>query len=182
MANDSSLLPTAGVPPGQAPYYTAETVTTIPDEGGTVTGKSIAFDYSDHLDRVVTALEQLSLSMAFIADKMDNISNKIDNISDRMSNISENSNSITSSQAVIADKQSAIEIYQKKLKELAEGNGIRIVTPYEWVTLVSIYKLLIEENGLINGIRELTESEKNQAQERISSYLSKIQEFFPPTF
>jgi hypothetical protein len=133
MANDSSLLPTAGVPPGQAPYYTAETVTTIPDAGGTVTGRGIAFDYSDHLDRIVTALEQLSLSMAFIADK-------VDNISDKLSNISNNSNTIAINQTTMADKQTIVA-------DLADGDGIHMKGPLDWVGLVSTYKLYVENVG-----------------------------------
>ena len=133
MANDSSLLPTAGAPPGQASYYTAETVTTIPDAGGTVTGKGIAFDYSDHLDRIVTALEQLSLSMAFIADK-------IDNISDKLSNISNNSNTIATDQTTIANKQTVVA-------DLAAGAGIHMKGAQEWIGLVSSYKVYIENEG-----------------------------------
>ena len=133
MANDSSLLPAAGVPPGQAPYYTAETVTTIPDAGGTVTGKGIAFDYSDHLDRIVTALEQLSLSMAFIADK-------VDNISDKLSNISNNSDTIAIDQTTMADKQTIVA-------DLAAGDGIHMKGPLDWVGLVSTYKLYVENVG-----------------------------------
>jgi hypothetical protein len=140
MANDSSLLPTAGAPPGQASYYTAETVTTIPDAGGTVTGKGIAFDYSDHLDRIVTALEQLSLSMAFIADK-------VDNISDKLSNISNNSNTIATDQTTIADKQTTIADKQTIVADLAAGDGIHMKGPLDWVGLVSTYKLYVENVG-----------------------------------
>lgn len=140
MANDSSLLPTAGVPPGQAPYYTAETVTTIPDAGGTVTGKGIAFDYSDHLDRIVTALEQLSLSMAFIADK-------VDNISDKLSNISNNSDTIAIDQTTMADKQTTMADKQTIVADLAAGDGIHMKGPLDWVGLVSTYKLYVENVG-----------------------------------
>jgi hypothetical protein len=119
MANDSSLLPATAEPPGQATLYTAEKTTTVPNTGGEVTTTDIEFDYSAHLDRVVTALEQLSLSIAFIADK-------IDNISDRMSNISNNSDVVTS---------------------LANGDGIHMKGPLDWVGLVSTYKLYVENVG-----------------------------------
>ena len=133
MANDSSLLPTTPAVPGQATYYTAETITTIPSSGGTVTGKGIAFDYSDHLDRIVTALEQLSLSMAFIADK-------VDNISDKLSNISNNSDTIAIKQTTMADKQTIVA-------DLADGDGIHMKGPLDWVGLVSSYKLYVENVG-----------------------------------
>jgi len=124
MANDSSLLPTTAAPPGSAP--------TAGDNTGS------AFDYSDHLDRIVTALEQLSLSMAFVADKIDNISDKIDNISVQSTTISQQ-------QTTIAAKQTAIETYQKKLKELGEGDGVHILGPYEWLSMYAIYKLLVDQ-------------------------------------
>jgi hypothetical protein len=126
MANDSSLLPATPEPPGQATLYTAEKTTTVPNTGGEVTTTDIEFDYSAHLDRVVTALEQLSVSMAFIADK-------IDNISDKLSNISNNSDTIATKQTIVAD--------------LAAGDGIHMKGPLDWVGLVSTYKLYVENVG-----------------------------------
>ena len=158
MANDSSLLPTAGVPPGQAPYYTAETVTTIPDAGGTVTGKGIAFDYSDHLDRIVTALEQLSLSLAFVADKIDNISDKINTISDNSTLIVDRQTTIANNQTIIADKQTLIESYQKTLKELSEGSGHHIVGPYEWLSMAAIYRIFVEQGVDFASIKQQIDS------------------------
>jgi hypothetical protein len=75
-----------------------------------------------------------------------------------------------------------LESHQKVMKELATTTGIRVATPYEWVTLVSIYKLLIEEDRLLDGFRELSEADKIQAQERIADYLEKVKEFFPPSY
>jgi hypothetical protein len=149
MANDSSLLPTAGVPPGQAPYYTAETVTTIPDAGGTVTGKGIAFDYSDHLDRIVTALEQLSLSLAFVADNT---------ISDNSTLIVDRQTTIANNQTIIADKQTLIESYQKTLKELSEGSGHHIVGPYEWLSMAAIYRIFVEQGVDFASIKQQIDS------------------------
>lgn len=126
MANDSSLLPTTPEPPGQATLYTAEKTTTVPDTGGEVTTTDIEFDYSSHLDRIVTALEQVSLSMAFIADK-------IDNISDRITNISNRSDTISEKQTIMAS--------------LAAGDGIHMKGPLDWVGLVSTYKLYVEDVG-----------------------------------
>jgi hypothetical protein len=132
MAEDSTLLPNVDEPPGQAPYYTAETSTSIPDAGGTVTGKGIAFDYSAHLNRLVTALDQISISMALIAENTQDLS---DNVQNR----------IVPALETIAAKQTSMETYQKKLKELSEGAGIHTVGPYEWLSMYAIYKLLLEQ-------------------------------------
>lgn len=62
-------LPSTTAPPGQAPIYTAERTTVIPGAsgdgvetpgGGSVTTTDIEIDYSNHLDRLVTALDQIS--------------------------------------------------------------------------------------------------------------------------
>jgi hypothetical protein len=71
MANDSSLLPGTPTPPAAA------TLTTSSAGTGATANNAIAYDYSPHLIRIVTALEQLSYSMAFIADKLDNLSDKM---------------------------------------------------------------------------------------------------------
>lgn len=140
MAEDSTLLPNVDEPPGQASYYTAETVTSIPAGGGTVTGRGIAFDYSRHLDRMVTALEQMSISMALIAENTQDISS---NLQDRIIPAIE---TITAQQTIMAAKQTAMETYQKKVKELAEGEGVHMVGPYEWLSMYAIYRLLVQEN------------------------------------
>jgi hypothetical protein len=79
MANDSSLLPVAPTAPVAA-------VLTVSAAGtGATANNAIAYDYSPHLIRIVTALEQVSLSMAFIADKIDNVSDKLTDLATQTS-------------------------------------------------------------------------------------------------
>jgi hypothetical protein len=52
---------------------------------------------------------------------------------------------ISLKQTTIADKQTAMETYQKKLKELGEGNGIHMVGPLEWLSMYAIYKSLLAQ-------------------------------------
>ena len=54
---------------------------------------------------------------------------------------------ISLKQTTIADKQTAMETYQKKIKELGESNGIHVVGPWEWLGMSSIVKLY-EEKGV----------------------------------
>jgi hypothetical protein len=147
MANDSSILPTVGDPPGQAILYTAEKTTTIPDAGGSVTTTDIEFDYSEHLDRIVTALEQMSLSIAHIADK-------IDNISDKVTSIAGSQTSIAGSQTSIAGSQASIESYQEIIKNLAEGSGMHIKGPYEWLSMAAIYRIFVEQGVDFASIKQ----------------------------
>lgn len=146
MPNDSSDLPFTENPPGQATLYTAEKTTTIPDAGGTVTTTDIEFDYSAHLDRIVTALEQMSLSMAFIADKMDTLTDRLTEISISQQNISERTSEISNSQQTISGKISSMESHQNILKDLSLGSGIHTKSQYEWLSMAAIYKLFKEQN------------------------------------
>jgi hypothetical protein len=79
MANDSSLLPTTPTAPIAAVLTTSSAGT------GATANNAIAYDYSPHLIRIVTALEQVSLSMAFIADKIDNVSDKLTDLATQSS-------------------------------------------------------------------------------------------------
>ena len=79
MANDSSLLPTTPAAPAAAVLTTSSAGT------GATANNAIAYDYSPHLIRIVTALEQVSLSMAFIADKIDNVSDKLTDLATQSS-------------------------------------------------------------------------------------------------
>lgn len=129
MANDSSLLPSTPTPPAAA------TLTTSSAGSGATANNAIAYDYSPHLIRVVTALEQLSYSLAFIADK-------IDNMSDKSSEIATNSSAIRSSLAEMASSSSTIAT-------AATGSGIHMKGPQDWIGLISTYKLYVEDSGAI---------------------------------
>lgn len=138
MAEDSTLLPNVDEPPGAAP------------SSGDGTGT--AFDYSNHFDRIVTALEQMSLSLALIHDQLNVISSNSNimaaaqtAIMSSQSTIADSQTTIADKQTTIADKQTLIETYQKTLKELGEGAGVHIQGPYEWLSMYAIYKLLTEE-------------------------------------
>lgn len=75
-------------------------------------------DYGDFAERIATSLETIATQ----------------------------STNITTQLTTIADKISAIETYQKKMKELGEGEGIHMVGPYEWLSMYAIYKLLVQQN------------------------------------
>jgi hypothetical protein len=136
MANDSSLLPSTPTPPAAA------TLTTSSAGSGATANNAIAYDYSPHLIRVVTALEQLSYSLAFIADKMDNVS-------DKLSDLARQSASQTSLLSTLSTNSTTFTT-------AATGSGIHTTGPLDWVGLVSSYKLYVEDSGAI-GLTALTE-------------------------
>lgn len=73
-------------------------------------------------------------------------------IATALGTIASNSTDIKTSLATIATqtttlatKLGEIETHQKKLKELGEGQGIHVISPYEWISVYSIYKSLIAQ-------------------------------------
>lgn len=130
MANDSSLLPT----PETAPPSSANQSTVGPNP----------FNYSDHLSRLITSLDQISISLAFTADKMDNISDKMSNISNKMD--------------IISEKISSLE-------NLAKDVGIKTVDPYTIITVASLYsyytKNPTETGEILTTLKDLPQSVKD---------------------
>lgn len=63
---------------------------------------------------------------------------------------------IAANTPTLANNSSIIASGVDTLKTLASGNGIRMVTPYEWIGLVSSYKLYVEDTGAI-GLTKLQE-------------------------
>ena len=91
----------------------------VTSETSGATGVSVAIDYTEYYTRIAVALETVAT----------------------------NSTAIKTALETVAAKQTAMETYQKKLKELGEAGGIHVVGPYEWLSMYSIYKLLIEQGN-----------------------------------
>jgi hypothetical protein len=77
-------------------------------------------------------------------------------------------------QTVMADKQTAMETYQKKLKELGEGPGIHVIGPYEWLGLLSIYRLLVEQGKILDTVEAVSPEEQQKAFDTLVGYLAKF--------
>lgn len=83
-------------------------------------------------------------------------------------------NTIATNSTTIAEKLTAIETYQKKVKELAEGTGIHFVSPWEWVGLVSLYKLFLEEGKILDTAKNVTPEQLAAAMSKFNEYMDKI--------
>jgi hypothetical protein len=161
-----------------------------------------------HLDRIATALEPTDNSVLAdnLSDNLSDISaaietasesNNIQPIVDQVTKIAdslETSDStnladiISSNGSRVADAlettDSSVNLADNIsiLRNLGETSGIRTVSPYDYITLISIYKLLIEENKLFDSARSITQTEKDQIKQRISDYIDSVDEYFPPKF
>jgi len=238
-------LPEVPLPPGQASLYSSEQSTEIPDGGGTVTARDIEFNYSEHLDRIVTALEQLSVSTATIAENTTTIAentttitnaivghtsrqmitNFRGSISGNILTIVETSGEhvvpgmlLSGSQVItntkitkqltgsgkegtyLIDKEqnmsvqelvgtvvlnsegiayslSELEKHQLRVKELSDGTGVHTVSPYDNFSLISIYKILVEQGKILDQTGNVDTVTQDAAISAISDYVNKFKLF-----
>lgn len=96
---------------------------------------NLAIDYGAYLNRIAIAVEAIAADIDTIAT---------------------NTTAMASAIATISTNSSVTASGIDTLKTLAQGNGIRMVTPYEWIGLVSSYRLYVEETGAI-GLSKLQE-------------------------
>jgi hypothetical protein len=74
----------------------------------------------------------------------------------------------------VANKVTAMEAHQQKLLELAEGNGIHILSPLDYLSFISTYRFMVEGKELLKDVPELSDKELDKANKRIADYLRKI--------
>ena len=156
MSQDSTTLPLTANPPGQATLYTAEKTTTIPDPGGTVTTTDIEFDYSAHLDRIVTALEQLSLSVSLLTDEMQYVRESLINMSTNSTVIRNNTNTMV--QKCTTDTNNLQDIRNVVLSD-QQGPGVPIRDVYSSIAYSTLIKLFEDEGIDINALIAKTKAQ-----------------------
>jgi hypothetical protein len=117
---------------------------------------SIVVDYTILIEKLAAAAETIAQNSTTIAD---------------------NSNAIKTALETIAVKITDIESYQKRLKELGETTGIRVIGPYDWLGLINVYRSLIEQGGILDTQGNVDPAKQSAAESLIASYVSKIQNF-----
>jgi hypothetical protein len=134
--------------------------TSTPDYGSSITG------IRSELSSIDTDTTAIATSLATMAANSTTISTKVSTIADKITIMADK---IT----IVADKQTLMETYQKKLKELAEDKGIRIVSPWEYLTLILQYKSLIEEGNILKE-PTIQKSATKEARAKIDDYIRSI--------
>lgn len=100
-----------------------------------------------------------------------------------LSTIATNSTTVAGNTAIIAEKQTAMETYQKKLKELGEGEGIHIISPFEIFSFLTTYRILVEEGKVLEWReKQPTDKEVGKALNDIGKYVEKIKQNIPRSF
>ena len=93
-----------------------------------------------------------------------------------------NSTTMATNIATIATKLTAIETYQKKMKELGEGPGIHVIGPYEVFSMISIYKLLIEQAKILDSAESASASQIQAALSEATRLSERIKNNIPKDF
>jgi hypothetical protein len=100
-----------------------------------------------------------------------------------LSTIATNSTTVAGNTTIIAEKQTAMETYQKKLKELGEGEGIHIISPFEIFSFLTTYRILVEEGKVLEWReKQPTDKEVGKALNDIGKYVEKIKQNIPRSF
>jgi hypothetical protein len=130
-------------------------------------GVSVAIDYTSYYDRIATALETLATNSTAIKTA-------VESIATQQTTIATQQTTIATQQTTIATKLTAIETYQQRIKELAEGTGVHFVGPWEWVGLLSLYKLFIEEGKILEETNTVSAEKLAEALAKFNQYKDKV--------
>ena len=110
--------------------------------GTTNTSIAIAYDYSPYYERIATSLETIATQVTALTTQTTIIATQSVTLASQTTIIATNT-------TAISNTLSDIEGHQQKVRELAEGTGIRMIGPYDVFGMVSIYRLLIEKAKIL---------------------------------
>jgi hypothetical protein len=147
--------------------------------GGSASGSgtdndSAALVWSSMLDSAANIISTHNSNVARDIAVNNDSTQGIVSIANSVSMIENIFSTVSGNLSTMADKQTAIETYLKKLKELGEGDGIHMIGPYDWIGLISIYRLLVEQGSITEDEKGLTDSAKALNVETLKKYLQKI--------
>lgn len=128
--------------------------TTLPGQTIIIeTNTGVAIDYSSVLGRIATALENANTYLANIDTNIDSIKTDI--------------NTMSQSASVVSG--------------LAQGTGIHMIGPYDWVGLISTYQLLITQANILDTTDNASAEKIQQSKDAVIAFINKIKEL-PTTF
>jgi len=152
----------------------------ITDSGIVTTKGSVASVWSEIIhsaSQIVAAHNSNSIRDNFVPVDSGKFWEQFSGMVSDVSTITGNQTVIANTQSVIADKTTAIETYQKRIKELGETSGVRIRSPYEALSMVTLYKLLIEQATILENIDTVNEQEKAAALAKVKQFTEQLKGF-----
>ena len=129
----------------------------------------VEIDYSSYYERIATAAETIATQITTLATQVTTIATQ--------------ATTTATNTTIIADKQTAMETYQKKMKELGEGDGIHVISPFELFSFVTSYRNLIEEGKILKWREaEPTDKDVAKALNDLGKYIEKVRNNIPRSF
>lgn len=153
-------------------YYLVEPTTVAPT--------TPVYDYGSVYSQISAYLFGINVSLASMSTNSTLAKNSLIGIENSMNT---GSTTVVSVLSDIAEKLASIETHQDKIRELAEGNGIRVVGPYELVQFITTYRILIEEGKLLSfRDKQPSAKEVDKALNDLGDYIAKIKQNIPKDF
>jgi hypothetical protein len=116
-------------------------------------------DYGTGISGINSTLTSIDVDTTSLAATLATIASSLaviaTNSIEAATSLTATSNSLTIGSTSISQIVSSLMLEVKDIKDLAAGSGIHTVGAYEWLGLMSSYKLYVEDDGAI-GLEALT--------------------------
>jgi hypothetical protein len=140
------------------------------------------YDYGSVYGNISTYLNQVREELADINVDTTASAASLGIMATNSTTMATNSTTMATNIATIATKLTAIETYQKKMKELGEGPGIHVIGPYEVFSMISIYRLLIEQAKILDSAESASASQIQAALSEATRLSERIKNNIPKDF
>ena len=139
-------------------------------------------EYGNVYSNISTYLNQVREELADINVDTTASAARLLLIATSLGTMATNSTTMATNITTIATKLTAIETYQKKMKELGEGPGIHVIGPYEVFSMISIYRLLIEQAKILDSAESASASQIQAALSEVTRLSERIKNNIPKDF
>ena len=137
---------------------------------------------STYLNQVREELADINVDTTASAARLLLIATSLGTMATNSTTMATNSTTMATNITTIASKLTAIETYQKKMKELGEGPGIHFIGPYEVFSMISIYRVLIEQAKILDSAESASASQIQAALSEVTRLSERIKNNIPKDF
>ena len=133
------------------------------------------YDYTSSYSAIQSELNDIDIDTTSLAASIISIATSLSTIATNSttitSSLGSDSATISGMLASLTQALENIESHQRKIRELGEGPGIRMVGPYEWLGFIPSYINYIEKG-------EILDTEGQVSAEQIATALTKLKVYF----
>jgi hypothetical protein len=141
------------------------------------------YNYSSIYTNIYNALINIESELSTIDASLATMALNSTAVKNDISTLTQNSTQIKTFTEKISQALIDIESHQKIVKDLANGPGIHMISPYEAFSFVTSYRSLIEEGRILKW-RDLdpTDKDVSKALNDLERYIEKIRNNVPRAF